>query len=121
MGPPTPLPYQLDAGILCGENMVNAGSAGTYDATSLDAGHEYAESITDPFPDTGWIDLADTVSGGEIGDKCGNVATDLRLTTGVFAMQGLLSNAAGRRLMAHNPLSLARPGGQASGIVPPPG
>ena len=114
--PVTNLPYQLDAGILCGENMVNAGSAGTYDATSLDAGHEYAESITDPFPDTGWIDLADTVSGGEIGDKCVNVATDLRLTTGVFAMQGLWSNAAGGCVMSNDRVSVASPGGQSSVI-----
>ena len=34
------------------------------------AGHEYAESITDPFPDSGWYDSNDNVSGGEIGDKC---------------------------------------------------
>ena len=31
--------------------------------------HEHNESITDPQPDSGWIELTDA-SGGEIGDKC---------------------------------------------------
>jgi hypothetical protein len=47
------------------------------------------------------VDTADTVSGGEIADKCafgktfsaGAPATDMRLSTGSFAMQSLWSNA----------------------------
>jgi hypothetical protein len=82
------LPYQPDAGTACGENSV----AGQYDGFSIVGGHEYAETITDPFPDSGWWDPNDG-SGGEIADKCawqglGTVA----LSTGRFAMQPLFSN-----------------------------
>jgi serine protease len=59
----TNLPYALDAGIDCGQSWVNSGSAGTYDGFSTLAGHEYAETITDPNPPTGWIDAPDA-SGG---------------------------------------------------------
>ncbi len=100
--PYTNLPYMLDAGTDCGENFVNSGSAGIHDGFSMVGGHEYAETITDPSPDSGWIDFSDPY-GGEIGDKCvwggelwggsdpyGNVT----LSTGTFAMQSLWSNAA---------------------------
>ena len=98
--PYTNLPYILDAGTGCGEDFIN--SNGTYDGVTMVGGHEYAETITDPFPVSGWYDGNDTVSGGEIGDKCawagenwggsdpdGNVT----LSTGSFAMQSLWSNA----------------------------
>ncbi len=92
----TNLPYLLDAGPACGEDFVNSGSAGTHDGFSMIGGHEYAESITDPHPSTGWIDTADTVSGGEIADKCAwrSPDGDVTLSTGSFAMQSLWSNAA---------------------------
>jgi hypothetical protein len=99
--PYTNLPYILDAGIPCGENFVNPN--GLRDGLSIVAGHEYAESVTDPVPPTGWIDQSDTVSGGEIGDKCawggklwgGNdPAGNVTLSTGSFAMQSLWSNGA---------------------------
>lgn len=100
----TNLPYQLDAGAGCGEDFVNA-TTGTYDGFSIVGGHEYAESITDPDPPTGWIDTPDTVSGGELADKCawggslwGTLGSDpfgdVTLSTGTFAMQSLWSNAA---------------------------
>jgi hypothetical protein len=114
------LPYGLDAGTECGENWVNSGAAGTYDGFSMDAGHEYAETITDPNPPTGWIDITDP-SGGEIADKCawggtsGNADGDLTLSTGTFAMQGLWSNATGGCVMpGAAPLTVANPGPQAS-------
>ncbi|TVY99698.1 hypothetical protein EAS64_41340 [Trebonia kvetii] len=100
----TNLPYLLDAPN-CGENWINAGTAGTYDGFGTVSGHEYAESITDPQPYSGWIDTADTVSGGEIGDKCawggqnswgGNEPRgDITLSTGSFAVQSLWDNASG--------------------------
>jgi hypothetical protein len=31
--------------------------------------NQHSESIADPQPDSGWIELSD-LSGGEIGDKC---------------------------------------------------
>ena len=88
--PFTNLPYLLDAGASCGEDAVQAQD----DGFSIVGGHEYAETITDPEPDSGWIDFADN-GGGEIGDKC--AWTDLgtvTLDTGNFAVQPLFSNAA---------------------------
>jgi serine protease len=108
----TNLPYQLDAGTGCGENFINAGAAGTYDGFSIVGGHEYAETITDPVPVSGWFDSADTISGGEIGDKCAwggldwgtpDPAGDVTLSTGSFAMQSLWSNAADGCVMAAAP------------------
>jgi Ricin-type beta-trefoil lectin domain len=99
--PFTNLPYLLDSGAGCGENFVN--SNGTHDGFSIVGGHEYAESITDPFPSSGWVDPNDNVSGGEIGDKCAwrgqawgdnDPAGDVTLSTGSFAMQSLWSNSA---------------------------
>jgi hypothetical protein len=99
------LPYQPDAGRLCGENLVNKGARGRYDGFSISGGHEYAETVTDPLPDSGWIDTRDKVSGGEIADKCvlggapfgvRDPLGDVRLSTGSFAMQSLWSNKAGR-------------------------
>ena len=95
------LPYQLNAGAYCGENWLNTGPTGTYDGFSLVGGHEYAESITDPLPSTGWEDAGDGISGGEVADKCAwageawgdsDAQGDLRLSSGTFAMQSLWSN-----------------------------
>jgi hypothetical protein len=75
----------------CGQGDVN--SPGNYDGFSIVEGHEFGETVTDPFPDTGWIDYNDS-TGGENGDKCawtndGNVT----FSTGTFAMQPLWSNS----------------------------
>ena len=96
------LPYVLDAGSACGEDSVNPG--GTYDGVTIAAGHEYADTITDPQPTSGYWDpndpnnnLTDGYTSGEIADKCawsensGNVA----LWNGSFALQPLWSNSAG--------------------------
>ena len=122
--PFTNLPYQLDAGTFCGENWINSGSAGTYDGFSTVAGHEYAETITDLDPVTGWYDSADALSGGEIADKCawggsnwggGDPKGDVTLSTGSFAMQSLWSNAAGRCVFTSAPhLTVTSPGTQKS-------
>ena len=104
----TNLPYLLQAGYACGENFLNSTSRGKYDGLSMVGGHEYAETITDPVPDTGWIDRSDNVSGGEIGDKCAWGGTswgsqdpfgNVTLPTGTFAMQSLWSNTAGKCVM----------------------
>jgi Ricin-type beta-trefoil lectin domain/Putative Ig domain len=120
------LPYILDAGSGCGEDFIN--TDGTNDGWSIVAGHEYGEAITDPVPLTGWIDTADAVSGGEVGDKCAwggslwgshDPATDMQLSTGSFAMQSLWSNATSGCAMstaAPDTLTLTSPGGQ-SGTV----
>ncbi|MDA8322958.1 MAG: ricin-type beta-trefoil lectin domain protein [Actinomycetota bacterium] len=125
----TNLPYLLDAGSSCGENFVNSGSQGLYDGFSIVEGHEYAETITDPVPPVtvnnvttggGWIDTADKVSGGEIGDKCAwlnsgtGAAADVTLSTGTFAMQSLWNNAAGACTMSPttDTLTVTSPGSQ---------
>lgn len=105
--PYTNLPYILDSGTGCGEDFIN--SNGTYDGVTMVGGHEYAETITDPFPVSGWYDSNDSVSGGEVADKCawagenwdgsdpdGNVT----LSTGSFAMQSLWSNSANACVMS---------------------
>jgi len=116
----TNLPYTLDAGSGCGENFINSGSAGLYDGFSIVGGHEYAETITDPQPDSGWFDPNDNVSGGEIGDKCAwtNPFGDVKFSTGSFAMQSLWSNANGACVMSHSvptgTVTVTNPGAQAT-------
>ncbi len=90
----TNLPYIPDLGRACGENFVNPGGAGLLDGVSIVAGHEYAETITDPEPAGGWTDPL----GQENADKCawnegpGARAADLTLPTGTFAMQATWGN-----------------------------
>jgi serine protease len=86
--PYTNMPYVLDAGSTCGANSV----AGQLDGFSIVEGHEYAESLTDPEPSSGWVDP----SGEENGDLCAwqNLGT-INLSSGTFAMQPTWSNAIG--------------------------
>ena len=113
------LPYQPDAGAGCGQGFIN--TPGTDDGYSITGGHELMEAITDPIG-TGWLDTADTISGGEVADKCawggqlwgdsdpyGNVT----LGGGTFAMQSLWSNAvSGCVLNGGLPLSVTTPATQ---------
>jgi serine protease len=83
--PYTNMPYVLDAGGSCGANSVQS----QLDGFSIVEGHEYAETLTDPEPSSGWVDS----SGAEIGDKCAWVNLfAIGLSTGSFAMQPLWSN-----------------------------
>ena len=85
-------PYNTDV-VNCGTNSINAGSAGLLDGVSIVAGHEVAETETDPIPFDGWIG-----SGGETGDLCAWLSTgpgamyNASFSTGTFAVQGLWSN-----------------------------
>ena len=108
----TNLPYIPDAGGSCGANFVNSGSAGLLDGVTIVAGHEYAETLTDPSANYGW--LTSSTMGQEIGDLCawitpgspggsGNVA----LATGSFPMQSLWSNTSSSCTL-----------GATSGVVP---
>ena len=76
----TNLPYMPDAGGSCGANLVQNGN----DGWSIVEGHEYMESVTDPFT-TAWWDAA----GYEIGDKCAwtGLWLDPLGSWGSFAMQ----------------------------------
>lgn len=85
----TNMPYELDAP--SGSRCPNAALGGKLDAFSIVEGHEFAESVTDPQPSTGWVDA----SGEEIGDLCESNFQDVTFATGTFAMQPLWSNNAG--------------------------
>jgi serine protease len=58
-------------------------------------GHELAETITDQFPNGGWLDSG----GAENGDKCAWISSgqgasqNISLSSGTFAVQSLWSNA----------------------------
>jgi serine protease len=88
----TNLPYITDAGASCGANFNGLGpNAGI----TIVEGHELAETITDQYPNGGWLDS----SGYENGDKCawittGNqgASTTTTLSTGTFPVQSLWSN-----------------------------
>ncbi|MBJ7599807.1 MAG: hypothetical protein DLM67_16615 [Candidatus Nephthysia bennettiae] len=84
------IPYMPDAGGSCGRNSVNSG--GVFDGFSIVGGHEYAEAVTDPYPDSGWIDA----SGGENGDKCAWTfgLSNIQLGGRQYAVQPTWSNAA---------------------------
>lgn len=80
----TNLPYMPDAGGNCGANFVQNGD----DGWSIVEGHEFNESVTDPFLSAWWDS-----SGEEIGDKCawqGLYAENL--STGSYAMQPEFDN-----------------------------
>jgi serine protease len=84
----TNLPYISDAGGACGEGIVN--NPGTLDGVSIVAGHELAESQTDPSPPSGWT----TASGSEIGDLCAwQDLANITLSSGTFPVQPLYDNA----------------------------
>ena len=100
----TNLPYQTDAGLSCGQNFVNPGSAGNLDGITIVEGHEYAETITDQNPPGGWtVPLSNKTWGGaENGDLCSWIlpgtaggGADLGLSTGTFAVQGTWANDLG--------------------------
>ena len=93
------MPYVPDAGYSCGEGQVN--SPGVLDGATTAASHEYAETLTDQFPESnppgGWTNAG----GEEVGDLCAYVsapavgpAFDLVLATGTVAVQGIWSNRA---------------------------
>ena len=88
----TNLPYITDAGASCGANFNNLGSKA---GITIVEGHEMAETITDQFPNGGWLDS----SGEENGDKCAWISSGqgasakISLSTGTFPVQSLWSNA----------------------------
>jgi hypothetical protein len=88
----TNLPYITDAGASCGANFNGLGPTA---GITIVEGHELAETITDQFPNGGWLDN----SGAENGDKCAwitsgqGASTTVKLSTGTFPVQSLWSNA----------------------------
>jgi hypothetical protein len=87
-------PYQ-GAGS-CDQNAVNPGSKGLLDGVGINATHEIAEAITNPFGSAGkpgWISGED--ANVEIADACQQYLANVTLSTGTFAVQALDSNASG--------------------------
>ena len=89
----TNLPYITDAGASCGANFNGLGpNAGI----TIVGGHEMAETITDQFPSSGWLDS----NGAENGDKCAWISSGQGASASVtlsnnlsFPVQSLWSNA----------------------------
>lgn len=92
----TNLPYIPDAGRQCGQGFVNSGAAGALDGVTIVEGHEYAETLTDPYPADGWLDG----SGNEAADKCAWIGSgpgasqNVTLSTGGFPVQSIWANDA---------------------------
>jgi serine protease len=89
----TNMPYITDAGASCGANFNGLGAKA---GITIVGGHEMAETMTDQFPSSGWVDS----SGAENGDKCAWISSgqgasaNVTFTNGTtFPLQSLWSNA----------------------------
>jgi len=100
----TNMPYVLDLGASCGQNFVNAGSAGTLDGFTIVEGHEYSETITDQNPAGGWTSAS---SGQENADECSWISSgqgasaNVVMGNGTYAMQSTWSNDTNQCDIAH--------------------
>jgi hypothetical protein len=92
----TNLPYITDAGTACGQDFNGLGSNA---GITIVEGHELAETITDQFPNGGWLDR----QGEENGDKCAwNSATSNQTIGGTsFPVQPLWSNASSSCVLSY--------------------
>lgn len=89
----TNMPYITDAGASCGANFNGLGPKA---GITMVGGHEFAETETDIFPSTGWLDG----SGAENADKCSwisgsgqGASANIDLNGALFPVQSLWSNA----------------------------
>jgi serine protease len=113
----TNMPYVMDVGSSCGASFVNPGSAGTLDGYSIVNGHEYAETLTDQYPATGWTNFS---NGEENGDECAWISSgqgasaDVAMGTGTFAMQSTWSNDTNECDISHPTVTSGGGGGTSS-------
>jgi len=84
----TNLPYITDAGAGCGANFNGLGATA---GITIVEGHELAETQTDIYPNSGWLDTG----GAENGDKCAWSSATANVSFGgaSFPVQPLWSNA----------------------------
>lgn len=85
----TNLPYVPDLGTGACTTLTDGRLLDGIESTET---HEYAETVTDFFPSTGWTNTR----GSEIGDECVNLDATIALSTGTFDVQGLWSNSAAK-------------------------
>lgn len=100
----TNMPYVLNNGAGCGENLVNPGPAGTIDGFTIALGHEIMEAETDPGAEDvlsngsnigGWYDVIDS---DENGDKCAYVGSAAGLLgSAALPLPGAGSDITGNR------------------------
>ncbi|WP_125568847.1 Ig domain-containing protein [Nocardioides baekrokdamisoli] len=113
-------PYNMDTNF-CGKNFLTAGSGGTLDGYTMTMGHEYAETVTDQYPSSGWVNTQAT-DGGENGDDCAwsGSSAYVQMSTGSFAMQPTWSNDTNACDISHvivggqqaNTVTVTNPGSQ---------
>jgi serine protease len=84
----TNLPYVPDLGVGACTTISSAAPLDGYFSTET---HEYAETVTDFWPNNGWLGNG----GAEIGDLCESLDSYLTLAGQQFDVQGLWSNSAG--------------------------
>jgi serine protease len=92
----TNLPYITDAGASCGANFNGLGpNAGI----TIVEGHELAETVTDQFPNGGWLDG----TGAENGDKCAwtSGTSNQNIGGATFPVQPLWSNASSSCVLSY--------------------
>jgi Ricin-type beta-trefoil lectin domain len=113
----TNLPYIPDQGGNCGANFVQNG----LDGWSIVGGHEYSESVTDPFvnsgsPGSAWYDD----QGYEIGDKCAWIGlfTETLGSWGTFAQQPEWDNSTSS-CKPQDTVTVSSPGNQTSTVGSP--
>lgn len=83
----TNLPYVPDLPAADCTTIASPGPLDGYESTET---HEYAETVSDPFPSNGWLK-----GSAEIADLCENLDAHLTIHGATFDVQGLWSNAAG--------------------------
>ncbi len=98
----TNLPYLSDVGASCGAGFVNPGSS--LDGYTIVEGHEYAETLTDPQPASGWTNPS---TGQENADECAWISSgqgksaNVTMGNGSYPMQSTWSNDTNRCDISH--------------------
>ena len=116
------MPYVMDQGTSCGQNFVNAGSAGMTDGYTMVEGHEYAETITDQNPAGGWTNkTGGSYNGQENADECAWISPGSAGGAGNVAMAIRHVRRAGDLVQRHQPLRPLAPvvGGSTGNTVSP--
>ena len=103
-------PYNIDSGAGCGQNFVNAGTAGNTDGYSITLGHEWHEMMSDQNPAGGWTNhTSSSYNGQENSDECawispgqaGGAANISFGSFGTYAEQASWSNDTNNCAISH--------------------